>query len=396
MNLPSHSLQKSRWAVLAMFFINGALFANWVSRIPEIQAKLALSEGGLGIVLLGLAAGVLTALSLAGGLIARYGSRTVTVTGAVLMCLLLPLLGLMPNAVALWLNLFLFGAAMSAMDVAMNAQAVDVERALRKPVMSSFHAGWSVSGVVGAAMGAALASIAMGPFLHFVIAAIVFVLLLVLMAPALLSGDPNAAPEVGGSVFRLPARALWPLGAVAFCAAISEGAMADWSGVYLTSIVGTEAGTAALGFAAFSLMMTVGRLIGDSLTSRFNPVQVVRAGGALAASGLLLAILLPQVIPVLLGFGAVGAGVSTVVPLAFSAAGNKPGIASGAGIAGVATIGYAGFLAGPPIIGLIAELTSLRLALLLVMLLAASLLVTAGALRREQGEAIGIPSVAVE
>ena len=158
--------------------------------------------------------------------------------------------------------------------------------------------------------------------------------------------------------------------------------MADWSAVYLKSIVGTTDSLAAFGFAAFSITMTGGRLLGDNLAMRFGGANLVRAGGVCAVSGLLLAILLPQAAPVLLGFAAVGAGLSIVVPLTFSAAGNLPNLPSGVGIAGVATIGYAGFLAGPPAIGLIAEATTLRVAMLLVLLLVGSLIFTSQALRR--------------
>lgn len=387
--------QKARWAVVAMFFINGALFANWVSRIPQIQAELNLSEGGLGIVLLGLAVGVLTALSLVGGLIMRFGSRRVTLMGAITLCALLPLLALMPNPVLLWLNLFVFGCAMSTMDVAMNAQAVDVERLFKKPLMSSFHAAFSIGGFAGAAMGALMASQSLAPFPHFLIASGAFLVLALLTGSLLLPAPPRKQTGEREPVFQLPPRILWPLGIVAFCAAIGEGAMADWSGVYLSTIVGTDAGTAAFGFAAFSLTMTIGRLLGDRLAARFSPDGIVRAGGLLAAAGLLLVVLMPQVGTTLIGFAAVGAGLSIAVPLAFSAAGNVPGIPAGTGIAGVATIGYAGFLAGPPVIGLIAELTSLRVALLLIMIMVGSLALTAGAVRTAGKQSVTAP-VAVE
>ena len=383
--------QKARWAVVAMFFINGALFANWVSRIPQIQDKLNLSEGELGLVLLGVAVGVLTALSLVGGMIARFGSRRVTVLGALALCVLLPLLAVMPGAAALWINLFLFGYAMSTMDVAMNAQAVDVERLFSKPLMSSFHAAFSVGGFVGAAMGSTMAGQGIAPEQHFLIASGIFMLVLLLTGPSLLPAPPRKETSQREPVFQLPPRFLWPLGIVAFCAAIGEGAMADWSAVYLSNIVGTDAGTAAFGFAAFSLTMTAGRLLGDRLAARFSPVLVVRVGGVLAAVGLLLAILLPQVIPALIGFAAVGAGISIAIPLAFSAAGNMPNLPEGTGIAGVATIGYAGFLAGPPVIGLIAELSSLRVALLLIMLLVGSLALTANALRPADKPSVSAP-----
>lgn len=383
--------QKARWAVVAMFFINGGMVGNWVSRIPQIQQKLTLSEGELGLVLMGMAVGVLTALSLVGGLIARFGNRRVTIMGTLALCLMLPLLAVMPHPVLLWIALFLFGGFMSTMDVAMNSQAVDVERLFARPLMSSFHAAFSIGGFAGAALGAAMAGQNIEPLTHFLIASGISLLLLVLAGSLLLIPAPREQTGERQSVFQLPPRILWPLGIVALCAAVGEGAMADWSGVYLSSIVGTDAGTAAFGFAAFSLTMTAGRLSGDRLAARFSPAQIVRVGGLVAAVGLLLAILLPQVAPTLLGFAAVGAGLSIGVPLAFSAAGNVPGLLPGTGIAGVATIGYAGFLAGPPIIGLIADLTSLRIALLLIMLMVGSLVFTARALSRADDSVVVAP-----
>jgi predicted MFS family arabinose efflux permease len=383
-------IQAARWAVVAMFFINGAMFANWVSRIPQIQEGLALSEGGLGVVLLGIAVGVLAALSLAGGLIARYGSRMVTALGAISICLLLPGLAIMPSAAALWVNLFLFGGAMSLMDVAMNAQGVEVERKLGMPVMSSFHAAFSIGGFVGAGIGGAMAVYGLTPLPHFLTVSAVFLLLTALTAGRLLPKevDPQAAEPTHQAVFQLPPRVLWPLGIIAFCAFIAEGAMADWSGVYLKSVVGATAGVAAFGYAAFSLTMTIGRLLGDSQTVRFDPVRLVQLGGLMATGGLLLAIILPNTLPVMLGFAAVGAGMSVIVPLTFSAAGNTPGLPAGAGIAGVATLGYAGFLAGPPLIGLVADATSLRLALLLVVGLTIWLVFSAQALRRKEAQPV--------
>lgn len=224
------SLKIARWAVLAMFFANGALLASWLSRIPQIQANLTMSEGQLGLVLMGLAVGVLTALSMVGGLIARFGSRAVTAGGGALVCLLLPFLALMPNAVALGVCLFLFGAAMSAMDVAMNSQGVDVERALGRSLMSSFHAAFSIGGFAGAIIGAAMAYLDVGLRMHFLIAGAVFLLLILQAARHLLPVAVEAEPDLSAPAFRLPARALWPLGAVAFCSSIGEGAIADWRG----------------------------------------------------------------------------------------------------------------------------------------------------------------------
>lgn len=379
------TVNQSRLAVLGMFFINGALMATWISRIPQIQDKLGLSEGQLGIVLLGLSAGVLTALSVAGGLVARYGSRRVTVTAAFVLALLLIWLPWMPNSVALWLNLFVFGMALSTMDVAMNAQAVEVEARAERPLMSTFHASWSVGGFVSAAIGAAMASMSVEPQPHFVFGAVLFGSLIFVFRRHLLFNVASEEADEQEQVFRLPPRVLWPLGIVAFAGAIGEGAMADWSGVYLSDVVQTDDATAALGFTVFSIMMTMGRLFGDRLAARFSPARLVQLGGLVATAGLLLAIFLPTPITTLVGFAAVGLGVSTVVPLAFSAAGRIPGISASVGIASVATIGYAGFLAGPPVIGLIAEATSLQLALLVfVATLTATLVITGRELNKSK------------
>jgi len=381
-----------RLAVLAAFFVNGALLATWVSRIPAVQTRLNLSEGALGIVLLGMGVGVLVALSLASTLIGRFGSRFVTVTAAIAMCVFLPLLALAPNAVTLWAGLFLFGAATSTMDVAMNDQAVMVEQRSQKPLMSSFHASFSVGALAGAMLGAGIAWLSLGSLQHFILAAILFFGLMALVARSLL--PTKGVKSESDSLFRFPPRVVWPLGAIAFCAAIGEGAMADWSGVYLNQTINTTVAVAALGFAAFSLTMTVGRLLGDWLATRFDPALIVRFGGFLAAVGLLAAILTTQPVIVLLGFAAVGLGVANVIPMAFSAAGKLPNLPAGVGIAGVATIGYAGFLAGPPLIGLIAEGTSLRIALLVVVLLVGTLVFTAKAIHvtGSRTEPVTIPS----
>ena len=367
-----------RFIVLYAFFMNGALFATWVSRIPYIQDRLSLSEGALGVILMGMSIGVLSALSVAGGIIARFGSRLVTTTGAIVMCIVVASIAWAPHPVVLWIMLFVFGASLSTMDVAMNAQAVLVEKEEDRPLMSSFHASFSIGGLVGAVVGSGMEFWAVSPPVHFASAAI------------LLSGGiflfkwllyDNAGAHSGSRVFQIPPKVLWPLGAVAFCTALGEGTMADWSAVYLTKAIQSDASIAALGFAAFSLTMTFGRLIGDWLKGVLDPVVIVRWGGIMATVGLLASVLTSNYIVVLIGFACVGLGLANCMPLAFSAAGNQTGIPAGTSIAGVASIGYAGFLAGPPFVGLIAEELSLRIALLIIAALVGSLVFTAGAVK---------------
>ena len=370
---------KARSAVLLAFFTNGALMATWVSRIPAVQSKFGLSEGALGLVILGLSAGMLTALFLAGGLIARFGSPRVTLYCALVSCLTLPILGIVSTPIALFAVLFVFGGGISAMDVAMNEQAVLVERRAGRPLMSSFHAGYSVGGVAGALMGAGMAAMTgLSTQPHFAIAAVIFSGAIVFSFPHLLPTERGTGKKE--PVFRLPERSLWILGAIAFCSAIGEGAMADWSAVYLTKVLYTDAAFAALGFAAFSLTMTIGRIFGDFLLRKWTPALIVRSGGFIAALGILAAVLTQSPIIAIAGFAAVGVGLANIIPLLFGAAGNFPGISTGAGIAGVATIGYAGFLVGPPFIGFVAEETSLRVALFLVALIIGTLVFSAKAI----------------
>ncbi len=374
-----NALAAARWAVLGVFFINGLIFANWVARIPQVRDALGFSDGVLGTVLLFAAVGVITGLTFAGGLISRYGSRRVTTTAAMLFALALILPGMAFNFWSLGAALFAFGAFTSIMDVAMNAQAVEIERRYAKPLMGSFHAAFSIGGFIGALMGAGFVAAGFDVLPHFVFVSLTFVVVLFFITRYLVTIENEVNEDQEGAVIQLPPRALWALGFVAFSAALGEGSMADWSAIYLQDVVGTSEANAALGFAAFSLLMTAGRLAGDTLVARTSRATIVRGGGALAAAGILLAVLLPQFIPSLIGFALVGAGVSTIIPLAFSAAGNRTDVPPGVGIAGVATIGYAGFLAGPPVIGLLAEVTSLRIALLVVGALAASLVFTGGA-----------------
>jgi predicted MFS family arabinose efflux permease len=370
---------KARLAVLLAFFTNGALVATWVSRIPVVQTKLGLSDGALGLVLIGFSGGLLSALFLVGGLIGRYGSHKVTLACGLASCLALPFLVVSTHPVMLFIVLFLFGGGISSMDVAINEQAVLVERNAGKPQMSSFHASYSIGGFAGALISAGMAAIpGSSALIHFLIVSLLFGVMIIFMFPHLIRTEHEVGKKE--AVFRLPERALWILGAVAFCSAIGEGAMADWGAVYLTQVLRTDAAFAALGFAAFSLTMTFGRLIGDFLSSKWSSAVIVRAGGLFAAFGILLAAVTKSPLVAMAGYSVAGFGLANIIPLLFGAAGNIPGIQAGAGIAGVATIGYAGFLAGPPLIGSIAEATSLRVALALVAVLVGTLVFSAKAI----------------
>lgn len=359
--------QQARWSTSLVFFLNGTIGATWATRLPAVQAKLMLSTGELGIALLGTAFGALVTMNMAGYLAARFGSRSVTVIASISLCLILPLLALAPTLPILVGTLALFGASNGSMDVAMNAQGVLVERQYGKPILNSFHACWSLGGLVGALAGGLVASHSIAPLPHFLGVALCCVLLTLFVARSLLPAEAEA--QETAVAFARPTRAILALGLVAFCVVLGEGAMADWSAIYLNGTLRTGVGLAAAGYAAFSVVMALGRGVGDHLTSRLGPRIMMQLGGIVAAIGLTLALVGTWIPLALLGFGLVGAGFSVVFPLTLSAAGRTTKQAAGTAIAAVATCGYVGFLVGPPVIGFLADALSLRVALSFVVLL---------------------------
>ncbi len=355
----------ARLAVLTIFFVNGATIASWVPHIPLVQEKLALSEGLLGLALLGVALGAVFSLTLSGWLIAHFGSRAVTRVSTVAFCLSLPPLVLAPSFALLVLSLIFFGLCNGAMDVAMNTQAVAVEERYDKPIMSSFHGFFSLGGLFGAGIGGLVLESGVSPIVHMTSASLIFLsagaLALRYLLPKSAEGSTSEGPA-----FVLPKGSLLGLGLLAFVVFVGEGAMADWSAVYLRNTLGTSTGLAAAGFASFSLMMAVGRLTGDVVVKRLGPSMTVRFGSLVAGIGLGLSLLIGQPLAAIVGFGCVGLGLANLVPVFFSAAGRTPGVSPGTGIAAVATLGYLGWLAGPPLIGFAAELVTLAGALGLV------------------------------
>ncbi|HEX7623053.1 MAG TPA: MFS transporter, partial [Anaeromyxobacteraceae bacterium] len=265
--------------------MNGAAFANWVTRIPQVQRRLGLGEAALGFALFGVAAGALVAMPLTGRLVGRWGSGPATRWLALAFCASLPLPALAPSFAWLVLALVALGAANGGMDVAMNAQAAAVERTHGAPVMSSFHALYSTGGLLGALSGAAFAGRGVPPPAHLAAVALALGLVALAAGRGLLPGQADAYGEAGPPLAR-PDRSLLALAALAFCVLLCEGAIADWSAVYMVKVTGSSAAMAAAAFAAFSLAMAVGRFAGDGLTRRFGPARLVRGGGLLAAAGL--------------------------------------------------------------------------------------------------------------
>jgi MFS family permease len=358
--------RRARWAVSAIFFLTGAGTANWAVRIPAVQERLGLTPGQLGLALLGVSAGAIAAMPIAGRLVARHGSRPVTRVAALAFALALALPVIAPSLPALVASLAVLGLANGMLDVAMNAQAATVQRRYRQPIMSRIHALYSFGGLVGAALGGRVAASGIDAKPHLTVVAVVLASAALAFGFGMLPASADAEPA-RTSTSRLT-RQLAALGFVAFCVLFGEGAMANWSAVYLRDVVGAGPGLAAAGFAAFSLTMAIGRAVGDALTTRLGPVRLARLGGALASLGATLAIAVPQSWAVVVGFGAIGAGLSSIFPLVLAAASRSPGVVPGAAIAAVSMCGYSGLLAGPPLIGAVASALTLRGGIALVAL----------------------------
>lgn len=358
------SLAQSRASVATLFFINGTLFSTWVSRIPAIQSQHALSHGALGMVLLAASLGAITAMPFTGLLTVRYGSRTVCLFAAMSYAIATPFLAMAPGTGTLAIALLLFGAAHGCLDVAMNAQAAEVENLYGEPIMSSFHAWFSLGGLAGALIGGILARAHWPPAEHFLSIALVLGVAPIALWPMLYAERPilNIKPRSDFTIHLTDSTYL-ALGGIAFCAMIGEGAIADWSALFLRDVRHASEAISAVGYAAFSIAMTTGRVSGDLLVSRIGPVRMVQYGASTVVAGLALAVVFSSAWVALIGFAGIGFGFATIVPLTFSAAGQMSNAGSGTAIASVATKGYLGFLVGPPLIGFISQFVNLSFAL---------------------------------
>jgi fucose permease len=348
-----------RAATTGVFFVNGAAVGVWVAQIPFVQDRFDLAKSTLGLILLTMSIGVIVALPLMGQAVVRLGSARAVRLGGILCCLMVPLPLLAPEPYLVPFALLAFGAAGAAMDVSMNAHGSAIEGRLGRPIMSSLHAGWSFGGFAGAAGVAAATAAGADPRVQNSVAAV----LLLLLLSACLTGLGPGSATAAGERFRLPSRAVVLMAVLCFLTMVTEGAMADWGGVYLRGDLGASAGLAAATFAAFAAGMTVGRLTGDWINQQIGPTRLLRGGSALAAIALGTLLVLADPIVALAGLALVGVGVANGVPLLFSAAGAGGVETSGPSIAAVSSMGSLGFLVGPPFIGFLAEATSLPLAL---------------------------------
>jgi MFS family permease len=347
-------------AIAAVFFLNAAVFANWVPRIPTIQNELRLDNAQLGLALLGLAAGQLIMLPFAGRLVTRLGSRRAAVAAAVVSSIAIALPPAAGSLAMLTLVLMLLGITGAILDVAMNSQGIELERIAARTILPYFHAAFSLGSLVGAAMGSAAAALGLAPEPHLLAAGGLFALLGLASAPGLLPADPQTTGSPGRPHLD---RFLISLGLLAWSALLVEGAVTDWSAVFMRTELQASAGAAGAGYIAFAATMFVGALAGPRLSERYGSAQLIRVGGLLTTASTAL-IVLPHVLGLaILGFAGIGAALACTFPLILSTAGRHPTALVGTSVATVSIMGYTGFLAGPPLIGFIAEATSLSIAL---------------------------------
>jgi MFS family permease len=419
------AVQRMRVLITFFFTLDGFLFANWVVRVPQIKSHVGASAGALGLALLGVSGGAVVTMVFTGRLCSRFGSRPVTVVTSALLALSIMLPSLTSSVDTLGAVLLILGAGYGGMNVAINSAAVDITKQLARPIMPTFHAAYSFGGLLGALVGGAFAEF-LSPTWHLTLIGLFGLVstlvagVVLLRCPALpveqrrggaAIGEPGDTSEQSnqggqsdlsqtpGALARPSRRAQWLVfvfGLIALCTAYGEGAMADWGALHLRSDLHTSVGIAAAGYASFSVAMLAGRLSGSRLLARLGRTTVLAAGGWLAAGGMVLAALAPSLPLVLLGFVLVGLGLANQFPAAIGQAGALTGAA---GVAAASTLGYAGMLAGPPVIGFLADHVGLPVALTSIAVLAGSAAVIAVIAARvetaEQRHRIGSPAVEV-
>lgn len=368
----TYTNRQIRIAVSAFFFCQGLSFASWASRIPDIKTSLGLTDAVLGTTLLLLPAGQLTAMPFSGRLVTHFGSKKVLRICAILYAICLTNLGLATQAWHLALGLFLFGVCGNMCNISVNTQAIRAEKLYARPIMTSFHGVWSTAGFTGAAIGLFMMSQHISPYLHFWIIAVLIFITILVCQKYLQWGRSSVAVEKR-SFFSKPDGVLVQLGIIGFVSMASEGAMFDWSGVYFQDVVHAPKSFIALGYLCFMIAMASGRFVGDKLIAQYGRKKMLRVSGVLISTGLFISVIFPHIVTATIGFLVVGFGVSSIVPMVYSAAGKQTKIPAGIALASVSSISFLGFLIGPPLIGYIAELLSLRYSFAVIGLLGISI-----------------------
>ena len=352
-------LNRIRFAVSLFYFSMGLCFASWASRIPDIKTMLHLSEGDLGSILFAVPVGQLVIMPFSGKLVTRFGSKNILIFSLFFYAGSLVILGLAKTAWELSGALFIFGIFGNLANISVNTQGVDTETLFKKAIMSSFHGAWSIAGFSGALVGLGMLALELSPLHHFMIIA-VLVLIIILFANKFLIRAKEKIRSEKQKFFSKPDSALIWLGVIGFCCMASEGVMFDWSGVYFKEIIKAPGALVIVGYTSFMIMMASGRFLADFMIRKFGRKKILQISGVLMSTGLFIAVIFPYIIPSTIAFMMVGLGVASVVPTIYSVAGKNPNVPAGEALTIVSSVSFLGFLMGPPVIGYIAEVSSLR------------------------------------
>lgn len=371
-------------AVALVFSLVSIFIGSWFARIPEVQSTLGLTESALGLVLLGMPLGTLLVMPITGWVVARWGAGPVTLVAALIQGLPFVFLAGVGSGIALAAVLFAAGVLNGTLDVAMNARANAVEERRDTAIMSTCHGFFSIGGMIGAGVGSGAAALAVPLGWQFVGLVGVGATIVLVHWRELVEGPTT---QRAGAVFAVPSPALAGLAALLFCILLAEGAVSNWSAVYLRKGLGATPGVAGLGYAAFSGAMALGRLHGDCLLDRFATRRLVRAGALVAALGLGVGVLIAHPISGIAGFFVQGLGFAVLVPVLYRTAAQTPGMAPGSSIAAVASAGYVGLFTGPPLLGVVADTVGLSGAIGLVAGLAGVVAAAAGPVLQRSGAA---------
>jgi len=365
------SKRRIRFAIFCLYFCTGICFSSWASRIPDIKNTLGLNDAAWGTILLMIPVGQVCGMTISGLIISKVGSKKILPMALAGYTVALLLIGLSSTGYALIMSLIVFGFTGNFCNISVNTQAISLEAVYDKPIMASFHGGWSLAGLTGASIGLLMASVHLRPLYHFsIVGAIVIVTILLnrqyLQPDIKKEKDPA---DIAARKHRKPETFLFLLGTVAFCGMAAEGAMSDWSGLYLIDVVGKPKHLAPIGLAAYMITMASGRFMIDKATQKWGRQRIVQAGGTLIATGLFTAVAFPHFITVLIAFMITGFGTAGIVPTLYSTAGQKTRIPASLALTIVSSVSFLGFLMGPPLIGYIASVTNLRYSYSLIGLL---------------------------
>ncbi|MFV0537587.1 MAG: MFS transporter [Dysgonomonas sp.] len=377
------SMGRTRLAIFCLYFCTGICFSSWASRIPDIKIALGLGDAAWGTILLMIPIGQICGMTISGLLISKVGSKRIfpiALTGYVLALLAV---GISSTEYALIMSLIVFGFFGNFCNISVNTQAVTLENAYNRPIMASFHGGWSLAGLTGAAVGLLMASLQIHPIYHFCIVGALVIVTLFINKPYLQTDfkkEKNSA-DVADKKKNKPETFLFLLGIVAFCGMAAEGAMSDWSGLFLIDVVGTEKHLAPIGLAAYMITMASGRFMIDRATQRWGRQRVLQAGGILIATGLFTAVAFPYFITTIIAFMIIGFGTAGIVPTIYSVAGQNTKISTSIALTIVSSVSFLGFLMGPPLIGYIASATNLRYSYALIGLFGICIVVLASVIK---------------